>query len=424
MTAMRLRIGRVRLVRLLAVAGAVGAMAVVALFISSCYTRRSQRQPLQVNGVPDIRVRILAAVVESATVTTSGPCTIRDGGPVPLARREALSGERVSLTAGRWRLAGCRSAAGTIDIVPDEGGSVMLGPVAYHGWIRLVATPRGFYAVNHVDLESYLAGVLPKELYSHWTDQTYQAQAIAARTFALYKIETFGKESGHTYDLTSTQGSQVYGGLSAETDKAWRAVRSTHGEVLAYGKPGGQLKLILAHYSACCGGTVNTAQVLRSADDIPPLKGGQRCDDCRASSRFVWPPVTVSKRELFRCLAASYDAVGRLGGLDKIRVVTRSPYGLPIWVDLVDSSGRTARIRYNDIRSALQRSRSSAAGKLHSMNCRMTDRGSSITFHDGHGFGHGVGMCQWGAEGKARRGWSASRILSFYYHGITIHQAY
>ena len=410
--------------RLLALAGAVGVLAVVALSISSCHTRRPKRQPLQPNGVPDIRVRILAAVVESATITTSGPCTIRDGGAVPLAQREALSGERVSLTAGRWRLAVCDSTADHIDIVPDDGGAVMLGLVAYRGWIRLIATPRGFYAVNHVDLESYLSGVLPKELYAHWSDQTYEAQAIAARTFALHKIETFGKTSGRTYDLTNTQGSQVYGGLSAETDKAWRAVRITHGKVLAYGPPGGQLKLIQAHYSACCGGTVNTARVLRSIDDIPPLRGGQRCDDCRSSSRFVWPPVTVSKRELFRCLAAAYETVGPLGGLDKIRVVTRAPYGLPIRVELVGTSGRTARVRYNDIRSALQRGRSPAAGKLHSMNCRMTDRGTTIEFHDGHGFGHGVGMCQWGAEGKAQRGWSASRILAFYYPGATIHQAY
>jgi len=421
---LKLWIARVKTKRLWTLLAAAGAVAIVALFISSCYTRSDNSRPLHTNGVPAIRVRVLWPAVKSATVSTSGMCTIRTDGLVPTVRPVNLTGAKVSRDGGMWRLAGLETSGDTIEIVPEDGGRVTLGRVEYRGRIRLIATSGGFYAVNTVDIESYLAGVLPKELYSHWRDQTYEAQAIAARTFARHKMETFGRTAGRTYDLTNTQGSQVYGGLSAETDKAWRAVRGTHGKVLAYGSPGGELKLILAHYSSCCGGTVNTARVLRSADDIPPLRGGQRCQDCRSSSRYAWPAVTVSKKELYRCLAFSYRDVAALGGLAKIRVVTRAAYGLPIWCELVGPSGRTVRVRYNDIRSALQRGRSAAAQKLHSMNCRMRDRGSSIEFHDGHGFGHGVGLCQWGAEGKARRGWSASRILRFYYPGITIHQAY
>ena len=426
MTAMKLKrwIGRVKSKRLGALLGAVAGAAGVALFISSCYTRTEQRRPLHVGGVPDIRVRVLWPPARTVTISTSGPCTIRPGALAPAFRSEALNAEPVSRRAGTWRLARYRAAGHTIEIVPQEGGRVTLEGVEYRGRVRLIASGDGFYAVNTVDIESYLAGVLPKELYSHWSDQTFHAQAIAARTFAMHKIETFGTEAGRTYDLTSTQGSQVYGGQSAETDKAWRAVRGTHGKVLAYGLPGGELKLILAHYSSCCGGTVNTARVLRAADDIPPLRGGQRCHDCRASSRYVWPPVTVAKKELYRCLALSYREVAALGALAKIRVLTRTAYGLPIWCELVGPSGRTARVRYNDIRAALQRGRSPAARKLHSMNCRMKDRRAAIEFYDGHGFGHGVGLCQWGAQGKAQRGWSASRILRFYYPGITIHQAY
>ena len=422
---MKLRMGHITTGRVLAVGLVAAGAAVVAAVLSSCYTRTGEKQPLHTDNVPVIRVRVSAGGVKSVLVSTGGPCLIRCDGRTVGRRSDALKGARVSLEGGRWRLADRRASGRCLDIVPENGGTVTLEKIEYRGWVRLVGSPGGgFYAVNHVDLESYLAGVLSMELYAHWHDQTYQAQAVAARTFALYKIKTFGRQDDHRYDLTNTQGSQVYGGLSGETDKAWRAVRSTHGKVLAYGPPGGKLELIQAHYSACCGGTVNTARVLRSARDIPPLRGGQRCDDCRASARYSWPPVTVSKRELYRCLSAAYADVAALGALAEVRVAKRAPYGLPLWVDIVGPSGRTARVRYNDIRSALQRGRSPAAARLHSMNCRMKDRGSSIEFCDGHGFGHGVGMCQWGAEGKAKRNWSSSRILKFYYPGITIHQAY
>jgi len=418
------RARHIRHKRLLAALVAVGVVAAGALLISSCYWRTPHRRPLEFDGVPVIRVRVLWPPVSSITVSTTGPCTIRPNSRSPAVRSEALHNRQVRRRGGLWSLAGCRTAGQTLEIVPEDDHRIALGGVEYRGWIRLIAAGEGFYAVNTVDLESYLAGVLPKELYSHWSDQTYQAQAIAARTFAKYKMETFGRKAGRAYDLTNTQGSQVYGGASAETDKAWRAVRDTHGKVLAYGLPGGELKLIPAHYSSCCGGTVNSIRVLRSADDIPPLRGGQRCQDCRASSRYAWPPVIVSKRELHRCLALSYRDAAALETLAKIRVLTRTAYGLPIWCELVGPSGRKARVRYNDIRSALQHGRSPAARKLHSMNCRMKDRRTSIEFYDGHGYGHGVGLCQWGAQGKAQRGWSASRILRFYYPGATIHQAY
>ena len=65
-----------------------------------------------------------------------------------------------------------------------------------------------------------------------------------------------------------------------------------------------------------------------------------------------------------------------------------------------------------------------AAGRLYSMNCKMRDLGDAIEFHDGRGFGHGVGLSQWGAEDKARRGWTAEKILEFYYPGAGIFRAY
>ena len=71
-------------------------------------------------------------------------------------------------------------------------------------------------------------------------------------------------------------------------------MRATHGQVLAYGPPG-QERIFMAQYSACCGGTVNAASVIRDAPDIPPLMGGQPCDDCRYCPRYRWGPVRLAK---------------------------------------------------------------------------------------------------------------------------------
>jgi len=403
--------------------GTVGAVVTIASLMFSCDPHLEHRVPLRVAGLPAIRVRVLDGRVRSARVSTSGQCTIRAGGKSVVVNGPALVAAEVRLDGSTWRVASHEVSAGTLEIMPHGEGRVTLNGVEYRGGFQFVLADGGFYAVNHVDIESYLAGVLRKELYSHWSEATYEAQVIAARTFAMYKIATFGK--GRAYDLTNTQSSQVYGGVAAETDKAWAAVRATHGKVLAYAPPGGgELELILAHYSSCCGGTVNTARVLRSSDDILPLRGGQACDDCRASSRYTWPPVTVSKDELFRCLGLVHQEVTQLKGLKEIRIVTRASYGLPLGVDVVGPSDKKVRVRYNDIRTALQKGKSAASAHLHSMNCRMRDRGKSIEFYDGRGFGHGVGLCQWGAEGKARRGWSSLQILMFYYPGVTIHGAY
>ena len=111
-------------------------------------------------------------------------------------------------------------------------------------------------------------------------------------------------------------------------------------------------------------------------------------------------------------------------GAERIRVVSSTDYGRAVWVDVADHGGRSIRIRAEDIRLALIRTKTPAARGLYSMNCRIRDLGDKFEFYDGRGFGHGVGLCQWGAQGKAAAGWSAERILGFYYPGARFYRAY
>jgi len=278
-----------------------------------------------------------------------------------------------------------------------------------------------FIAVNHVDIESYLAGVLPRELYPTWEPEAYRALAVAARTFALVHMTTVGTRND--YDLGDTQASQVYAGLSAETGKSVGAVRSTYGIVLAFGEEGKE-RIFMTQYSACCGGRVNGAYVIRKANRIQPLMGGQVCEDCMACSRYRWPTVRVPKTLVHRALLGRYRAAAGLGGVRTIRVVSTTDYGRAVWVDVVGTTGRKLRLRAEDVRLALVFSRAPAARRLYSMNCEIRDAGQAIEFHNGRGFGHGVGLCQWGAQGKAEKGWTGEQILHFYYPGAKLFRVY
>ena len=375
-----------------------------------------------IHDVPVIRVLLTSTPVVEAVVSTTGGHWLKAEGRVVAESDEALGPVKVRRRGGGWRV-GPRDVEGQeLVVLPASGHYVRFGDQSYRGRLRLLPADDGrLIVINHVNVESYLAGVLSKELYRNWAPETYRALAVAARTFAIYHMITFGAQN--EYDLGDTQASQVYGGLAGETERSWQAVRDTHGIVLAYGEPG-QERIFMAQYSACCGGRVNGAYVIRSADRIPPLSGGQVCTDCSACGRYRWGPVRIAKSDIYRALAARYGRVAALGSLRTIRVGTTTPYGRAVWVDAVGPTGQSVRLRAEDVRLALLYHGVPAARKLCSMNCRIVDRGESIEFADGRGFGHGVGLCQWGAQGKALKGWTAEQILQFYYPGATLYRVH
>jgi stage II sporulation protein D len=402
-----------------------GTCILAALALSCCEGCLPQVHPvaeLAVPGEPTIRVRITSLPVATASISTTGKYTLLadskpfSGSPLPMLQTT------VSRSAGQWDFNGLRTGGNVIDLDLPAGTFFRFGPVTYRGKLRLVACgDANFIAINHVNLEAYMMGVLPRELFDKWSPQTYRTFAIAGRSFAMYQMKTFGP--GHDYDLGDDQSSQCYGGLSAETDKSRQAVRDTRGAVLAYG-PGNQTFLPL--YSSCCGGVVNGAFVMRA--DLPriePLMGGQICEDCQGSPKYRWPTVLIAKSQIYHDLCAVYPATNDLGGVREIQVTSVTDYGRAVWVDVIGTNpGKSTRVRAEDLRLCLVKGGSPAGKQLYSFNCQMRDMGSAIEFYNGKGYGHGVGICQWGAEGKAQKGWSAEQILNFYYPGSKQIKAY
>ncbi len=367
-----------------------------------------------------IRVRITSAIASArlragrgaAFVDAQGRAIASPGGGEMTLRR----------TEGRWILDGRALPDGALDLTPGATPSA-IDARRYRGMLRFV--PSGgerFYVVNHLDLEDYLAGVLPKELYPGWHEQAYRAQAIVARTFAVYQRMTYGPS--HRWDVLNHQGSQMYGGADAETSTSRQAVASTRGIVLAYG-PDGDVRVFRAQYSSCCGGVTNPAEVIQDSPDIPPLAGGQVCTDCRASRRYRWPSVRVDKAVAYRALTRMRPEVAEaISGIDRVEAAEVADHGRTIWLWLTDASGRRFRLRSEVLRLALLRYGGRQGDKLYSMNCRILDAGPALTFTDGRGFGHGVGLCQFGAQGKALKGWPAYRIVRYYYPGARLIKLY
>lgn len=380
-------------------------------------------------GVPLIRVKLTRS--PEPVLATTGAYTLYCDRRAVAACESAMPNVLVARAGRTWTVGNQSFAGDSLELRPSGNTLARYGPNFYRGILRLLPYGDGFTVVNCLDIENYLAGVLAKELYTTWANATYQALAVAARTFARYQSVTAGTQT--FFDVTDDQASQVYAGFTGETPRSRSAVAATAGMMLRAGPPG-QEALFLTQYSACCGGNVNGAGVLRNVPPLAPLAGGQACTDCAACSKYRWPPVRVTKSDAFAALRAAYPAAANLGQVAEVRVFQATAYGRPVWLDIVGLPGKDPlRIRADDLRLALLRLKNPAgvspAAALFSMNCQIRGvqvpgGGDFIEFYDGKGFGHGVGLCQWGAQGKAQKGWTARQILDFYYPGAKIVKAY
>jgi stage II sporulation protein D len=307
------------------------------------------------------------------------------------------------------------------------GRHLTLGGAPYRGALEAFIGPGGLTVVNVVTLEDYLRGVVNAEMGRRAdTDRAaLEAQAIVSRTYAL---RNRGRYPAEGYDLRASLSDQVYGGAATETDLGVSAVAATAGQVLTWN---GQL--IAPFFHSTCGGSTATPEEafisIRGAPYLRPVSdrraGGHYCD---LSPRFRW---TVEwggdalRGILGRTLPAQL-------GVDAA-YVTRVR---DVYVRQTGASGRATdvRVRFDQgevpvpgyaVRAVLAtpegRPLGSSAVRLTAV--READSVTQLRA-DGSGWGHGVGLCQWGAVGRARAGQDAATILRTYFPGSQIARWY
>lgn len=384
---------------------------------------------------PVLRVRIIAATAEAAFDSPDGLWIGPPGRSTwQQRRRRFVAPVTIKRQADRFTISAADGSKVTwalteLMIVGTTQPFVRVNATAYPQTLVLYAGGDGsaatrFDVINHVRMESYLPGVLQRELYASWHPTTFRAQAIAARSYALYQSLQRRQER---YDLASTTADQVYSGLTA-SDRAGAAVRATRGMILSdQGRP------IPGYYSSCCGGTSQDATVLKGGPDIAPLRGGARGRWCRASTKYRWGPFERDAATLARRIAAwgraNRHVVANLTAIKDISVGKTNAAARPLRFDLLDTDGRTWSMSAEAFRFACNFAEGTLpklapSAQLHSSHVRVAVHARRVQFTDGRGFGHGVGLCQWGAQAMARQGYSAHRILTHYYPGAGITRAY
>jgi stage II sporulation protein D len=325
---------------------------------------------------------------------------------------------------GQISVGGRMFSSRQITLIPDQPFVFYVSDKGYRGELQLALNGDGtsFDIVNNVPLETYLAGVVGAEMPSYWEPESLKAQAIASRTYCLYVKERFGSQ--RTWDVSKTQSNQMYLGLEAESPKVWDAVNQTSGQVLICRDDSGKEGIFPAYFSSVCGGhTEDSRKVF--GDSFAPLRGVD-CPWCRqvaARDMFFWPVVKLDKSYVNSQVMAKYPSLAKLGQISNIAVDKESEYNgfvRPTNLKLFGINGQTDFIRAEDFRLAIDPS----GRKLRSTICKIAITGQTWTFSSGRGFGHGVGLCQYGSQGMAREGANAQQILAHYYPGARICKLY
>jgi stage II sporulation protein D len=319
------------------------------------------------------------------------------------------------------------STDGLLEIVPAGPCDFRVSGVPYGGRLRLSSARSGrMLVVNELPLEDYLEGVVPHEIGNPGPDAfaALEAQAVAARTYAISRIEA---RRGEPFDVFAGVRDQVYRGKERRDRSTTAAVRETRGMVLEYD---GQL--CRAYYCATCGGhTSDIRNVWPQREDAAYLRGSldrttrERESFCSWVRNFRWR-YSFSGKELGRVLRKTLPAelgvsAGRVGSFVDVSVAERDASGRVRRLEIETTEG-TFVVESDRIRWVLMAD--ADRGRILPSTMFKIDRrvrNGNVVFVTvtGGGNGHGVGMCQNGAIGMARAGYSYRMILSHYYPGTT-----
>jgi stage II sporulation protein D len=390
------------------------------LVLSGCKRRQLTTPTIQMDVEPEfwIRVLLLDDVAACTLQTVSAFSVINDDQQTQTTEtRFTQINEPISieLADGRITIAGRAFTYDRLTIFPDEPYIFNLNGNDFRGKLKLIVNPDGtsFDVINLVPPEPYLAGVVGAEMPDYWEPEALKAQAIAARTYCFYTKKRFG--ANRDWDMKQTAAHQVYRGISAESMQVWQAVNETKGLVITCKQSDGHEDLFPAYYSSTCGGhTENSKNVF--GDSFESLTGVPcpYCQDVAKPKFFFWPMVQFNKAEVTEKLLERYPQLQQLGEITNITAADQSDYGefsRLTKIKLHGSTGKNDYLRAEDFRLTID----PTGRKLRSTIFRIIQLSDKWAFFSGRGWGHGVGMCQCGAQGMAREGKNAKQILSYYY---------
>lgn len=333
--------------------------------------------------------------------------------------------ERGQLTVINHRGDEIRYGLDEVNIIPrGSGNRARLGKKQYRGILKVLPHGETSRIINIVFMEDYLRGVVPPEIGPRDKSEieAVKAQAVAARTYAMAHLKQY---DGEPYDIKSSIMDQLYEGVSVENKLVNEAIDETAGEVIMYHD-----ELIHAYYHSTCGGRTDNIEDVWDRQEIPYLKSVDDGDADSWSKYYTWREVFTERQlrgRIEQYLASDRGRDLRIAPITNVTIGERTAGGR-IRTLLVHTASDIYRFHKDRIRWVIGRTSNpdlilpSARFDVH---IERDGEGNVIrvTF-DGHGYGHGVGMCQCGAIGHAREGWTSDRILTQYYTNVELKKLY
>lgn len=384
--------------------------AVVVLFLVACVTeevgghRGPTIPPPELVGEPTIRVQIIDGQ-KQVKISVSGPVRIVPSAGEPLFPDKLDETVIVPDEASLGLKLGDKAFFGAQELkfAPSPGSVMKIEGKPYKGEV-IVKLEKGvsIKVIDYVGAEEYVGGVLAGEVPLAWPDAAVKAQAVAARTYAIWHW----KHSQHRdHDVKADTRSQVFTGQA--TPRALQIAAATQGRVLTYDGT-----LFEAFFSAACAGETASAEWADFAKTaIPPLAGA-KCGFCVACPHAAWER-KFTQAELAKLLAP----LGVKGRIERLETIPYPRAGYLKSVKVVAAGGETT-IAADKLRFALKPPLKSTSFVV------TTDPTGETLVVTGKGWGHGVGLCQWGAKGAADSGMDEDQILTRFYPGAAINKLY
>ena len=341
-------------------------------------------------------IRVAVAGGQRSVTVRAGAILVTDlmGQPLLPGRPSSL---RVALRTGGLDVEGLVVPGARL--WPSGPGALRLNDREYSGSLDVLRNGDGLVVVNEVPLEEYVAGALKAEISENWPLEMLKAQAIVVRTYAVYHRQLNAAKAFH---LVASTANQQYAGRVVEASPVWQGVRETEGQILLWG---GQL--FPAFYHSDSGGHTEEPRLVFAARNMPALRA-VRSEFSGDSPYFTWNlniPIGLLS-DILRRGGVSVGTVARLEVLERSR-------SLRVLRLAIHGTRGTATLSGAEFRRIL------GYDMLKSTLFAVAVDGRYARF-SGRGYGHGVGMDQWGAKAMAEQGYSASRILEYFYPGVTL----
>jgi stage II sporulation protein D len=305
-------------------------------------------------------------------------------------------------------------------ILPEDTRSLKVINKYYKGAFRISSQNNKIQVINTIALEEYIKGVVPMEMPVGKGTENFEALkafSICVRTYAMKKLN-----SNNNYDIFNDTRDQVYGGENSEQIISNKAIQETRGLILTY-----ENTPAATFYHSTCGGYTEDGTNVFSVKNAPYLQSIKDGDEpnCIISPRFQWTETYQDIEFINRLRTAGYIS-GPEWKLSGIGINSRFRSGrvneLQITLKGDGDTDKVVKIYGNNIRKIIRTSDNQAILNSTFFELNVDNKNNIII--SGKGYGHGVGLCQWGAINLSRKGKDFVYILSHYYPGTKILRYY